>query len=165
MKKVARIAVLYAAVAALATVVNIAAQALVVWLYHGPYAIPGSVLVGTAAGLPIKYVLEKRLIFDFRARDLAHDGRLFVLYSGFGVFTTALFWGTEYAFHVGFGGNDLMRYVGAAVGLTAGYIIKYQMDRHWVFVTPVRPEPVEGLLPLADRLRQAQPERVEQPKA
>lgn len=137
MKKVARIAVLYAVVAALATVVNIATQALVVWLYRGPYAIPASVLFGTAAGLPIKYVLEKRLIFSFRARDLAHDSRLFVLYSGFGVFTTALFWGTEYLFHVAFG-TDAMRYLGAALGLTAGYIVKYQIDRHWVFVDPDR---------------------------
>lgn len=133
MKRVARIAFLYAVVAALATVVNIATQALSMWLYGGPYAIPLSVLAGTAAGLPLKYVLEKRLIFSFRARDLAHDGRMFILYSGFGVFTTALFWGTEYAFHLAFG-TDLMRYVGAAIGLTAGYAIKYQLDRNWVFV-------------------------------
>ncbi|MBA2672171.1 GtrA family protein [Ramlibacter sp.] len=144
MKRVARIALLYAVVAVLATALNIAVQAFAMWLYRGPYAIPLSVLAGTAAGLPLKYVLEKRLIFSFRARDLAHDGRMFVLYSGFGVLTTALFWGTEYAFHVAFG-TDLMRYVGATIGLTIGYIIKYQLDRNWVFVDKavpaVHPEP------------------------
>jgi putative flippase GtrA len=130
---VLRIALWYAAIALLATAANIGCQALVVAVYHGPYAIALSVLAGTATGLPIKYVLEKRLVFDFRAEGLAQDGRLFLLYTFFGAFTTALFWGTEYAFHLAFG-SDAMRYVGAAIGLTLGYVLRYQLDRHYVFV-------------------------------
>lgn len=132
MKKVTRIAALYTAIALLATVVNIGVQALVVHLYQGLAYLQMSVLAGTAAGLPVKYVLEKKFIFLFTARDLGHDSRLFVLYSFLGVFTTALFWGIEYLFHVWFG-TDLMRYAGAALGLALGYTIKYHLDKRWVF--------------------------------
>ncbi len=132
MKQLSRIAVVYALIALLATAINIACQAAVVYFYQGPYYLQLSVLTGTAAGLPVKYVLEKKCIFSFTADNLAHDTRLFFLYSFLGVFTTALFWGIEYLFHIWFG-TDTMRYVGAAVGLSIGYIIKYQLDKHWVF--------------------------------
>ena len=141
MKGVARIALLYAVFAAIATVANIGCQALVIWIYKGPYAVQLSILVGTAAGLPIKYVLEKRHIFGFEAENLAHDGRLFFLYTFMGVFTTALFWGIEFAFHYFFA-TDLMRYLGGVIGLTLGYFIKYHLDKRYVFVhrAPIVPE-------------------------
>jgi putative flippase GtrA len=137
LKSVARLASLYAVFAGLATAVNIGCQALVIWVYQGPYAVPLSVLAGTAAGLPVKYELEKRHIFGFRADSLAHDGRLFVTYTFLGAFTTALFWGIEYAFHVAFQ-TDAMRYLGGAIGLALGYTIKYHLDKHFVFVPAAR---------------------------
>jgi len=133
MKSVIRIAGLYAMFAALATAVNIGSQALVIWLYYGPYAVPLSILVGTAAGLPVKYVLEKLYIFSFESENLAHDSKMFALYSFMGVFTTALFWGVELAFHHLFG-TDAMRYLGGVIGLSLGYIIKYHLDKRFVFV-------------------------------
>lgn len=135
-----RVVAWYAVIALLATVANVGCQALMVALYSGPHAISLSVLVGTAAGLPIKYVLEKRHVFGFRADSMRHDGRLFVTYSFFGVFTTALFWGIEYAFHVAFD-SDGMRYLGAAIGLSIGYVLRYQLDRHFVFVRPAEIAP------------------------
>ena len=132
-KSVTRIAGLYAVFAALATAVNIGSQALLIWLYYGPYAVPLSILVGTVAGLPVKYVLEKRYIFNFESDNLAHDGKMFALYSFMGVFTTALFWGIEYTFHAAFG-TDTMRYLGGAIGLSLGYAIKYQLDKRFVFI-------------------------------
>lgn len=132
MKGVARLAVLYAVFALIAIAVNIGCQALVIWMYKGAFAVQLSVLVGTAAGLPVKYVLEKRHIFGFESKSLAHDGRVFLLYSLMGVFTTALFWGIEYGFHTAFG-TDGMRYLGGAVGLTIGNIIKYHLDKRYVF--------------------------------
>jgi putative flippase GtrA len=132
MKGVARLAVLYAVFALIAIAVNIGCQAMVIWIYKGPFAIQLSVLVGTAAGLPVKYVLEKRHIFGFESKNLAHDGRVFMLYTFMAVFTTALFWGIEYGFHTVFG-TDTMRYVGGAVGLTIGNIIKYHLDKRYVF--------------------------------
>jgi putative flippase GtrA len=123
--------------AALATAVNIACQALVTWLYHGPQAVPISVLFGTAAGVPVKYVIEKRYVFAFRSDNLRHDARLLVVYGFLGTFTTALFWGIEYAFHVLFA-TDEMRLLGGAIGLTVGYFIRYHLDKNFVFVLPSR---------------------------
>lgn len=132
MRGAARIALIYASVSAVATLCNLLTQALSVWLYHGPHAIEASVLAGTAAGLPVKYVLEKRFVFLFRADGWGHDTRLFVLYGFMGVFTTAVFWGIEFAFHWIFG-TDAMRYLGGAIGLTLGSWIKYHLDKRYVF--------------------------------
>lgn len=133
MKTVAHIAILYALFAAVATAANLGTQAIVIALYGGVHAVELSILVGTLSGLPIKYVLEKRHIFEFRSEGLAHDGRLFFLYSSMGVFTTLLFWLIEYLFHWMFG-TDVMRYMGGAIGLTIGYVIKYRLDKRFVFV-------------------------------
>ena len=119
--------------AVIATAANLITQALVVWVYSGVYAIELSVLAGTAAGLPIKYVLEKRHIFEFESDSLKHDGKLFFMYSFLGLFTTALFWGVEFTFQWVFG-TDLMRYLGGAIGLSLGYIIKHHLDKRFVFV-------------------------------
>jgi putative flippase GtrA len=133
MKAVARITFLYSMFAVLATAANLATQALVILVYTGTYAIEISIFAGTAAGLPIKYALEKRHIFAFEADSLKQDGKLFFMYSFLGVFTTALFWGIEFLFQWFFA-TDMMRYIGGAIGLTLGYIIKYQLDKRFVFV-------------------------------
>lgn len=133
MKRAARLVVLYALFAALAILVNLASQAVVIAVYAGPQALALSVLIGTGTGLLVKYGLDKRHIFEFTSANLAHDGRLFVLYTVMGVFTTLLFWGVEYGFHRLFG-TDAMRYLGGAIGLSAGYLIKYRLDKRYVFV-------------------------------
>lgn len=132
MRAAAKIAAVYALVSAIATVCNLLTQALSVWLYQGPHDIALSVLAGTACGMPIKYALEKRFVFFFQAEGLAHDTRLFILYGFMGVFTTAVFWGIEYAFHVVFA-DDAMRYLGGAIGLTLGSWMKYHLDKRFVF--------------------------------
>ena len=132
MKGVTRLAVLYAVFALIAIAINIGCQALVIWIYKGMFAVQLSVLIGTAAGLPVKYILEKKYIFGFKTKSLAQDGQVFMLYTFMGVFTTALFWAIEYGFHVAFK-TDVMRYVGGAVGLTIGNIIKYYLDKNYVF--------------------------------
>jgi putative flippase GtrA len=128
------IAVLYSLFAAFSTAINIGAQMLSIWAYTGPYTVEVSILIGTAAGLPLRYLLEKRYIFAFTSNNIVHDGQLFVLYSFMGVFTTAIFWGVEYAFHLVFA-TDTMRYVGGMVGLAIGFYVKYQLDKKFVFVS------------------------------
>ena len=129
-----RIAVLYTAFAVLSTVINIGSQMLSIWAFKGPYSVEISILVGTAAGLPLRYFLEKRYIFNFKSRNLKHDGKLFVFYSAMGVITTLMFWGTEYAFHLIYD-TDFMRYVGGVIGLAVGFYVKYQLDKKYVFVS------------------------------
>ena len=132
MKAAARIALAYALVSGLATAANIGTQAVSMWVYSGTYAVALSVLAGTAMGFPIKYVLEKKHVFDFKADNLGHDTRLFILYGFMGVFTTAIFWGIEFAFQYIYG-TDAMRYLGGAIGLTLGSYIKYHLDKRFVF--------------------------------
>jgi putative flippase GtrA len=131
--KSVRIGVLYVLFAALSTVINIGSQILSVWSYKGLFSVEISILVGTAAGLPLRYFLEKRYIFAFVSKNLAHDSKLFVSYSAMGLITTFIFWGTEYAFHL-FYDTDIMRYVGGIIGLSIGFYIKYQLDKKYVFV-------------------------------
>ena len=128
-----KIAVLYSLFGALSTGINIFCQMLSIWIYKGPYSIEFSIVIGTLSGLPLRYVLEKKFIFQYNSQNIQHDGKLFVLYSFMGVFTTLIFWLTEYAFHLIFL-TDGMRYVGAILGLSLGYYVKYQLDKRFVFV-------------------------------
>lgn len=132
-KSATKIAVFYSLFASLSTVVNIGSQMLSMLIYSGVYAVEISIFIGTLVGLPLRYFLEKRYIFSFQSKNIKHDGQLFVLYSFMGVFTTAIFWGTEYAFHLIFT-TDVMRYIGGVLGLTIGYYVKYQLDKRFVFI-------------------------------
>lgn len=137
MSPATRISLLYSLFAGVSTLVNLTSQALVMALYQGPWNVETSILAGTAAGLPTKYLLDKRHIFRFQPDNLAHDGQLFLLYAGTGLVTTALFWGIEYGFHLLFEAAA-MRYLGGALGLSLGFLLKYQLDRRFVFVTAGR---------------------------
>lgn len=128
-----RIAALYSLLALVATIANIGGQVLTIAVYHGPYPVYASIIFGTAVGLSLKYVLDKRYIFRFQARGLAHDAQVFMLYTLMGVLTTLIFWLVELAFHVYFG-SAKMRYLGGAIGLAIGYFTKYQLDKRYVFV-------------------------------
>ena len=132
-KTAVRIAMLYTLFAALSTSINIGSQVVSIWVYKGPFFIEISILVGTAAGLPLRYFLEKHYIFAFNSKNLLHDGRLFISYSAMGVITTLIFWGTEYAFHLVYDA-DIMRYVGGVIGLSIGFYVRYQLNKKYVFV-------------------------------
>lgn len=123
---------LYSLFAALSTLANIGSQELSIRAYQGPLAVPVSVIVGTASGLILKYVLDKRFIFGFKPSSRAHDQSTFLLYSLMGVFTTFIFWGFEFLFDWLFHAKD-MRYLGGVIGLVIGYVSKYQLDRRYVF--------------------------------
>ena len=133
-KSMVTIAVLYTLLAVFSTTINIGSQMVAIWAYSGPFAVEVSILIGTAAGLPLRYLLEKRYIFAFQSNSMKHDGQLFVLYSLMGVITTAIFWSIEYAFHLIFA-TDMMRYLGGLIGLAIGFYVKYQLDKRYVFVS------------------------------
>jgi putative flippase GtrA len=127
-----RLALTYALLALIATAANIGAQDLAIRTYHGELAISLSVAAGTGVGLLVKYLLDKRYIFSFRAKDITNDGTTFVLYSLMGLVTTLLFWGLEFGFDHIFHTKQ-MRYVGGIAGLTIGYVAKYRLDKRFVF--------------------------------
>lgn len=132
-KTATKIAILYTLFAVVSTAINIGSQMLSIWVYEGPFSVEISILFGTVMGLPIRYFLEKRYIFNFTSKNLVHDGKLFIFYSAMGVITTLIFWGTEYAFHLIYD-TDFMRYLGGVIGLSIGFYVKYQLDKKYVFV-------------------------------
>ncbi len=133
-----KLAAIYALLAAIATATNIGAQAGFLLVYSGVYAIALSIMLGTGIGLIVKYVLDKRYIFRFKAENTAHDSKVFMLYASTGLITTAVFWGFELSFHALFG-TDQMRYLGGVIGLAIGYVTKYELDKRFVFRPQAQP--------------------------
>lgn len=133
-KKGLTIAALYILFASFSTLINIGSQMVSMWVYKESYAVEISILVGTVSALPLRYLLEKRYIFSFKSHNIKADGQLFLLYSLMGIITTAIFWVTEYAFHLIFL-NESMRYLGGVIGLVIGFFVKYRLDKKYVFVS------------------------------
>jgi putative flippase GtrA len=122
----------YAAFAGVATLANLGAQRAVLGGDDGPARFALAVVAGTLVGLVVKYVLDKRWIFEDREGGLRAHGRKFSLYTAMGLVTTAIFWGAETAFWLVWR-TDAMREAGAVLGLTVGYVVKYHLDRRFVF--------------------------------
>lgn len=123
----------YSLFAVIATIVNLLVQELSLWVYSDRFALYVAILAGTLAGLYTKFILDKRYIFRFQTEGLGEHGKHFLLYSFMGVFTTMIFWGMELGFEFLFE-TKLMRYIGAVLGLSIGYWVKYQLDKRFVFV-------------------------------
>jgi len=92
-----------------------------------------AMIIGTFAGLLLKYILDKNFIFYHEVKSKKEDMLNFIIYSSMGVFTTIIFWGTELLFEYLFI-HENAKYIGAIIGLVIGYIIKYFLDKRFVFV-------------------------------
>ncbi|MEM8802054.1 MAG: GtrA family protein [Pseudomonadota bacterium] len=122
----------YTFFAVLATLANLGTQRLVLAYGDSGLVFALAVGAGTLVGLVIKYALDKRWIFYDLDTGVKAHGQKFSLYTAMGLITTAIFWGTETAFWL-IWQTDLMRELGAIIGLSIGYIVKYQLDRRFVF--------------------------------
>jgi putative flippase GtrA len=122
----------YAVFALLASLVNLGSQALVLSYVAGELVILVALAVGTGLGIGLKFVLDKKYIFYHKHVTLAADALVFGKYLLTGALTTGVFWGTELFFYYFFS-DQMMVYVGGAIGLTMGYMIKYQCDKRYVF--------------------------------
>lgn len=132
-----RLAGLYAAFGAIATAANLGAQGLAhqaLGLDQGGIGIGYWLALGfgTGVGLVVKYALDKRWIFDDRTTGAAAHGKRFALYTVMGVATTVIFWGMQTGF-VLFWDHPWALYVGGALGLSIGYVVKYRLDKAYVF--------------------------------
>lgn len=122
----------YSLFAVLATLLNLSAQEIMTGVYGGPLALYAAMIVGTAVGLVSKYLLDKKFIFQLITASPREDLGRFTLYGLTGIATTAIFWG----FEIGFDwliGSKTARYVGAVIGLSIGYGVKYRLDKRYVF--------------------------------
>ena len=127
------LALKYTLFAVLSTLVNLLFQWLSFTVYSGLGSLYVAMFAGTLAGLVAKYILDKKWIFYHTPKDKKDDAKKFILYSFMGVFTTIIFWGTEMAFYY-FVPNPNAKYVGAVLGLSIGYVIKYFLDKKYVFI-------------------------------
>jgi len=116
----------------IATIVNLLTQVLTFQLFEGWYVLYVALTFGTLTGLIIKYLLDKKWIFNYQATSKSDDLNKFGLYSLMGIFTTLIFWGCEmFFFHIlAFDGSQ---YIGGALGLSIGYVVKYFLDKKFVF--------------------------------
>lgn len=126
-------AIKYAAFAIIATLFNLASQFFIFSVYNGSYALYLAMLIGTIAGLISKYILDKKYIFYHIPHGKKDEAKKFFLYSFMGIFTTAIFWITEIVFDRLLQ-HESAKYFGAAIGLGMGYLLKYSLDKKYVFV-------------------------------
>ena len=127
------IAIKYAVFATISTLFNLLFQYLSFLVYTGFGSLYVAMFFGTLAGLVAKYILDKKFIFYHTPKDKKDDAKKFILYSLMGVFTTIIFWGTEISFDALFQDPNA-KYLGAVIGLSIGYVIKYFLDKKYVFI-------------------------------
>ena len=127
------LALRYVLFAGISTLIILLFQWLSFLVYGGTGSLYVAMFAGTLAGLVAKYILDKKWIFYHTPKDKKDDAKKFALYSLMGVFTTIIFWGTEMAFYYLIP-NPNAKYIGAVIGLSIGYIIKYFLDKKYVFI-------------------------------
>ena len=86
--------------------------------------------IATIVAFVFKYLVDRFLVFKKEKyttaqKEIAGIG----LYTLFSVFTTLLFWGVQLSFKAYF----RLEYLGLILGLTAGYTMKFFLDKHFVF--------------------------------
>ena len=127
------IVIKYSIFALISTLVNLFFQWISFKIYNGFLSLYIAMAAGTFAGLIVKYILDKKWIFYHTPKSKKDDTKKFFLYSFMGVFTTIIFWGTEMLFYylIPLKGSQ---YIGGAIGLAIGYVVKYFLDKRFVFV-------------------------------
>lgn len=91
-----------------------------------------ALLLGTFAGLISKFFLDRYFIFYDYDTNLLYGSRQFMLYSLNGVLTTFIFWSAETTGYLLYGSN-IAREIGAIIGLSIGYFLKFKLDAQFVF--------------------------------
>lgn len=122
----------YGFFAVIATLCNLGAQRLVFALAPETARFWLALIAGTGIGLVVKYVLDKKWIFGHVTRAVSDETKTFSLYTLTGIITTLVFWGMEGGFWW-IWQTQTMREIGAIIGLSIGYVVKYNLDRRFVF--------------------------------
>ena len=126
------LAVKYALFAVIATIGNLGSQRIVLATAPEGMAFALALVVGTGVGLVVKFILDKRWIFNDPRQTPKAELQKFSLYTATGIGTTLIFWASETLFWM-IWQTTSMRELGAVIGLTIGYITKFHLDRRFVF--------------------------------
>ncbi len=122
----------YVLFAVLSTLFNLLFQFFSLLIYDQIYGLYLAMFIGTLAGLICKYILDKKYIFYYQTQGHQDNLKTFIFYAFTGIFTTAIFWSTELFFNMTFN-LEYAKYLGAILGLSMGYLLKYQLDKVIVF--------------------------------
>lgn len=128
------IVIRYSLFALISTIINMLSQYIVFEMLDFEYLIYFALFIGTLTGLITKYILDKKYIFYHETQTHKENGIKFFLYSFMGVFTTIIFWGFELGFDALFE-SEKAKYFGGILGLMIGYVVKYNLDKKYVFTT------------------------------
>ncbi|MCB5175734.1 GtrA family protein [Microvirga sp. SM9] len=121
----------YVLFAVIATLANLVTQEAVIRVAPvAPLAL--SIFMGTAIGFVLKYLLDKKWVFDDGFHGHRQEFQKITLYGAFSVLTTLVFWGFEVTFWM-IWRTDFAKYTGAVLGLAIGYAAKFALDRTYVF--------------------------------
>ena len=123
---------LYFVFAVISTFINLFIQRLVLSLNDGNNFLFLAIFLGTLFGLITKFYLDKNFIFYKSKKKFKNDTTTFPLYTLMGLFSTLIFWSFESIFWFTWK-NNIMREIGAIIGLTFGYSVKYKLDKRFVF--------------------------------
>ena len=124
--------ILYIIFAIIATIANLLTQRLILSNNNSFLTYSIAICSGTLIGLLIKFFLDKRWVFYDKSFGIISQARTFSMYSSMGIFTTIIFWVTETIFWL-IWKDEVMREIGALLGLSIGYIVKYKLDLRFVF--------------------------------
>ena len=125
------IATRYILFAILSTLVNLFSQFLTFAILDYEHETYIAIANGTIAGLLVKYLLDKYYIFNLNVKEYS-SSNTFVPYVLTSILTTIIFWVTELWF-INYIQIPYTEYIGAIVGLSMGYTLKYFLDRDFVF--------------------------------
>ena len=127
-----RLITLYISFCILAMFCNLFVQRIFLYSQHSSSDIIIAIAMGTIAGLIVKYFLDKNWIFNNYEKSIFKNMKYFMKYSFFGIATTLIFWSFELSF-LYIWKSELAREIGAIIGLSIGYYIKYKLDKKYVF--------------------------------
>ena len=130
---VANLTLKYSLFAVFATLANLLTQEIFLHLYVEVSALIIAMVAGTVVGWVSKYLLDKHYIFTFETSSQRENLLKFLTYGLTGILTTSIFWGFELVFDYLFD-TKLARYLGAVIGLSIGYVVKYHLDKRYVFL-------------------------------
>ena len=114
----------------IAIIINLASQRLIFNVNDNFFVF--AIIVGTISGFVSKYLFDKYFIFNDQHSPFSDETKKLLKYSFFAVFTTLIFWFTEYIFWVIYQ-THTAREIGAIIGLSIGYYLKYNLDKKYVF--------------------------------
>ena len=112
---------------------NLTSQEILLNFIDNEFKIFSSVMFGTCIGLLVKYILDKVYIFKYVVKGIKKNTKVFLIYTSSGIATTLIFWFFEFSFEFLFN-TKFMRYIGALIGLSISYYIKYNLDRKFIFI-------------------------------